>query len=93
MTGIGPEGGSARYGKSERFTFEIFSCQQNGAQMAVLNQGTNLGIDGGTIKPHHEELAHLSVTANQTWQPWSATASKTETCRYKELGIQKVGIV
>lgn len=60
--------------KLERFTLEIFRSQQNGAQMVVLNQRPDLGIYGSTVKSHHEELAHLPVRANQTWQPWSAMA-------------------
>lgn len=40
--------------------------------MVVFNERSDLAIDSGTIKPHHEELTHLPVRSQRT--PWSATA-------------------
>ena len=43
-----------------RLTYEIFGCQQNSAQVMLFNETLDLRGDFGTIKSHHEQLAHGS---------------------------------
>ena len=57
-------------------TFKILRAQQDRAKMVVLDERSDLRIDGGPIKAHHKELAHLSEgEANATAAPLSAIES------------------
>jgi hypothetical protein len=47
---------------SIRCTFQILGGEKNRANMIIFDQRLDLVIDGGALKAHHEELAHLSVT-------------------------------
>ena len=53
--------------------------------MVVLDERSDLRIDGGPIKAHHKELAHLSEgEANATAAPLSAIESDSILSAYSK---------
>jgi hypothetical protein len=43
-------------------TFQVLGGQQDRSEMVVLDEGSDLWINGGSIEAHDKELAHLPVT-------------------------------
>ena len=57
--------------------------------MVILDEGADLGGDGGPVKPHHEKLAHLPVKQEResdvSDDPGQSTSkTNTETPNYTE---------